>query len=146
MCATDDDFVLVQSVLAIPLIFCNRVFGVNFVHTLATICSIENCDSFFLSFFLRLPQPRFWQRLRRLHYEWTAKFCLGVHLFDFCWIVALPFSFHLADSIKCEIQKTKRMDQAVWLSFFILLLVPVPICVSACSSWYFLVRQPYISW
>ena len=47
MCVTDDDFVLVQSVLAIPLIFCNRVFGGNFVHTLATIRSIENCDSFF---------------------------------------------------------------------------------------------------
>ena len=47
MCATDDDFVLVPSVLAIPLIFCNRVFGGNFVHTLDTIRSIENCDSFF---------------------------------------------------------------------------------------------------
>ena len=39
MCATDDDFVLVQTVLASPLIFCT--------HTLVTIPSIENYDYFF---------------------------------------------------------------------------------------------------
>lgn len=145
MCATDDDFVLVQSFLAIPLIFCNRVFGRNFVHTLATIRSIENCHSFFWAF--SCDSRNLVSDNDSVAYIMSeSKFCLGVRLFDFCWIVALPFSFHLADSIKCEIQKTKRMDQAVWLSFFMLLLVPVPICVSACSSWYFLVRQPYISW
>ena len=58
MCATDDDFVLVQSVLAIPLIFCNRVFGGNFVHTLSQYVVSKTVILFF-ELFLATPATSF---------------------------------------------------------------------------------------
>ena len=107
MFATDDSFVLVQTVYPIPILRKKSW----------TIYVIEIRDSFYFS---RREQPSLWLRHCTLECEWINILLRTPSVWFLLDRNALRFSLHKAEFVVREIQKTKR---SMIVLFFNLLLV-----------------------